>query len=744
MKKILLLLSLSVLFSANVFAGNYNNKLTFDTYVFMKMHENKSITNAKSKSQDYFLQSKNGIEYTKLYIKVDENYSKSQVENLGCKELVKTKSVALLSVPINQIEQLSAFDFVELIEIAKQPKPLLDKALSSSNVDMVHQGEGLDCSYFGEGVIVGVLDWGFDFTHPMFFDENWNPRIKRAWIPYFMEKPPANFENGFLVTTADELFDIMYSSSDSYHGTHVLGIAAGSKVVGQRNTYSGIASKSDIAVVELGYREKNYYYYNITAIEGLSYLFQYADSVGKPIVVNMSFGWTGYSCDGMNLSSIQMREVIEEHSPNGKIIVTSAGNAGSVNMHFENDFSNIKTVESGLPIDNNNTSPYFTAMGEIGEEFTATIKIVDSNFKTISDSIIISTSDAIGRYDTLFGINNQSLKFILYIYAGYSYLNEKPAMVVFLYDILSGSSNYKKNKEYMFIRLTGTSGNIHCWNQANGNNGGNFIVFTPNVNPDSKYTISTPGTEEEVITVGAYVTRDTIVSFIDDITPTNGVVDSIARFSSKGPLTDGRVKPDITAPGSQVYSAYNHFDNTFTNENKQKYIVDKVDNSYDNFHEFLSAQGTSMSAPMVTGIVALMLEVNPKLTQKEIKDIIRITAINDQYTGNAKENKSTIWGWGKIDAHAIMKHLTLGVEEEQDFIFNIFPNPITNGNTNIQVDNTTGMPYVINVFDETGKLVYLSSIESEKQIDLSKLPSGTYFIKLHNHKAKSIQKVVKM
>ena len=55
---------------------------------------------------------------------------------------------------------------------------------------------------------------------------------------------------------------------------------------------------------------------------------------------------------------------------------------------------------------------------------------------------------------------------------------------------------------------------------------------------------------------------------------------------------------------------------------------------------YKTMNGTSMASPMVTGIVALMLELNPKLTQTQIKDIIRATALNDSYTGDAINNKS--------------------------------------------------------------------------------------------------------
>ena len=752
MKKKLLLSIFSVLFFTSVFAENYN-KLTLDTYVFLKIHENQSIINNQIKSKDYFLQSKNGIEYTKLYVKVNENYSKSQVENLGCKELVKTKSVALLSVPIDKIEQLSAFNFVELIEIAKQPQPFLDKALPSSNVDLVHQGIDLERPYFGEGVIVGILDYGIDFTHPMFLDENGKERIKRAWVPYIHEElmefapPPGSFNSGFLLN--DLYVDIKsilnFSSNTNYHGTHVLGIAAGSRVEGQKYIHSGIATKSDIAIVELGpHSAATYTYESPTFIEGLAYLFSYADSMKKPIVVNMSFGAGGYPCDGMALRDLVVKEILNEN-PNGKIVVAGAGNSGNTNMHFENDFSSeIKSVECHLSTTDYYNYAVFTALGEVDKNFSVSIKMVDNNNVDITDSFVFSIpANAETHTDVnITSITNPAKKYSLYIWAtkSYSYshidyeTSGKPILYALMYDLTPGQGS-----EYMSVRLFADSGIIHCWNETH-THGRPFIIKTEGVEPDSKYTILTPGAIDEVITVGAYVTKDTILSYTEIKTPILQTINDIADFSSKGPLTNGKIKPDITAPGSHIYSAYNRF--VSLSNSYQIYIVDKTPNDV---HNFFAAQGTSMATPMVAGVVALMLELNPKLTQSEIKDIIRITAINDEYTGNVKENKSTIWGWGKIDAHEIMKQLKLDIEyDEQDFLFNISPNPITDGNANIQVENKTGMPYIINVYDETGKLVYLSSIDTEKQIDLAKLNTGTYFIKLHNHKSKSIQKVVKI
>jgi subtilisin family serine protease len=250
----LTLISLLVL-SFQMFSKDINKKLSFDTYIFLNQYEQTKINPVKKNLlKDYSFQSKNGVDLTKLYIKINTNYNQTALEKLDAKVLVKTKSVVLISVPVSKIEELTDLDFVEFIEVSKPPKPLLDKALPATNVDKVHQGIDLERSYFGEGVIVGVVDHGFDFTHPMFSDENGNCRVKRAWIVSDNSgNSPANFDIGTLYTNPNGIKNVVkYSSQNGYHGTHVLGIAAGSVVESVKSKYSGVASKSDIAVVDRG------------------------------------------------------------------------------------------------------------------------------------------------------------------------------------------------------------------------------------------------------------------------------------------------------------------------------------------------------------------------------------------------------------------------------------------------------------------------------------------------------------
>jgi subtilisin family serine protease len=669
-----------------------------------RYEQTKSNPAEKNLLKDYSFQSENGVDLTKIYIKINGNYNQTELAKLDAKVLVKTKSVVLISLPVTKIEEVAKLDFVEFVEISKPPKPLLDKALPSSNVDKVHQGINLKSEYFGEGVIVGVVDWGFDFTHPMFSDENGNSRVKYAWI-----------DSRSIYTDSSIIKDsVKYSYRYHYHGTHVLGIAAGSEVKGQKSTYSGVASKSDIAVVEL-WGDIN---------EALAYLFSYADSVGKPIVVNMSLSINdNIPFDGTHLSDLQTQELLNEN-PEGRILVAGVGNEGDINMHFENDFSQIQTVEGNLML-----SAGFAAIGEVDNNFSITIYVRDIMLgKAITDSFTISTTDNIESNRIIYSIDDSSKRYrlILQTAESSSISNARPIIYVYLYRY-SGNINYL---EALRFKLSATSGKIHIWNLRRYEQ---INIITPFLQSDSRYTIFSPALIEEVIAVGAYVSKY--------------ASGPLAFFSSKGPLIDGRIKPDITAPGSVLYSAYNSYDISLSDDYRARFIVDKTQ---DNLYEFLAAQGTSMSTPMVTGIVALMLEVNPKLTQAEIKDILRITAINDEYTGNVRENKSPIWGWGKIDAHAIMRRLDgSNIDETKNAIpFSVYPNPVINNEITISIANTatentiSDLPFVVNIYDVAGKLVYLSSMQNEKTFDISRLESGFYIVKIDNGKQSSVQKIV--
>jgi subtilisin family serine protease len=125
-------------------------------------------------------------------------------------------------------------------------------------------------------------------------------------------------------------------------------------------------------------------------------------------------------------------------------------------------------------------------------------------------------------------------------------------------------------------------------------------------------TVGTPGDAAKVITVAA-----------------SDKSDGLASFSSRGPTTDNRVKPDIAAPGVSIYAAARGTSCGDT-----------------------SMSGTSMATPHMAGVCALMLDARGTATPLQVKNVAGYTAIDKGNTG-----KDALWGWGRVDAYAAVNQI---------------------------------------------------------------------------------------
>jgi subtilisin family serine protease len=113
-----------------------------------------------------------------------------------------------------------------------------------------------------------------------------------------------------------------------------------------------------------------------------------------------------------------------------------------------------------------------------------------------------------------------------------------------------------------------------------------------------------------------------------------GAVDSagiIAYFSSNGPTSDGRTKPDVVAMGVDVYTAKSE-------------TITRNDSTYG------YSSGTSFSCPITAGVCALILSAHPELTPMQVRDALRNTA-------DKNNNPDNVFGWGLINAYeAVLYH----------------------------------------------------------------------------------------
>jgi subtilisin family serine protease len=217
------------------------------------------------------------------------------------------------------------------------------------------------------------------------------------------------------------------------------------------------------------------------------------------------------------------------------------------------------------------------------------------------------------------------------------------------------------------------------------------------------------------------------------------VLGSIASFSSKGPTADGRFKPDITAPGNVIVSSVSRFDSNYTSTSVETVsgLTDSINNWY-----FAAMQGTSMSSPMVAGIIALWLQAKPNLTVAQIKTILQ----NNSITAGLGSLPNNTWGSGKIDAYAGIQYINqfLNVETfDTSNNFIVYPNPTS---SKVYFDNSNFNFKEVTIYNYLGQEVAKTSFSNNinnQEIDMSNLATGVYVLKFSDGATSKSVKVVK-
>lgn len=582
-------------------------------------------------TEKYALILKDGILYANSFISIVNLSKVDEILKQGVLIGIQKGNVITALIPIEKLELLSTNPIISYIQIGEKVAPTMDNARTATNVNQVHTGTSLPQPYFGDGVVVGIIDGGFDYTHPNFYNSTGTSgyRVKRVWEQNATSgTPPAGYTYGRELSTTASILAAQRDVINQSHGSHVAGIAAGAGG-GASTTYTGVASKADLVFVSTNMTD-------LGVLEGIEYIQNYATSVGKPCVINMSLGKHIGPHDG---SSIFDKLCDSFFVGEGRILVGSAGNQGGDNLYLGKSFTATDTTLytfvsfPNSSLGTNGATP-IDIWGNVGDNFYVGVYVYNTSTSTFEDATPYLYNGAFtGTYShTLYDDDFWSPDAcVVDIATGIDPYNSKPRVLLSI-NHTAQDDNYR----FALIEVRATSAQTKMW--ANNAVFTNNSYSAPVLSGSSNSTMGEiGGTGKNMVSVGAYNSNAT----------PNG---AIAPFSSKGPTADGRTKPDITAPGNRVTSSVSRFDNNYLSGGAGwSDVVTGVSVGSTSWW-FAKMQGTSMAAPMTTGIIALWLEMYPDLTPNQAKSIFQSTAITDSYTGTIPTLGSNTWGWGKINA----------------------------------------------------------------------------------------------
>lgn len=683
-------------------------------------------------AREYELLKIDGTYYIGALALVDVNsIDEASLEQLSVISDSKINDLWTLRIPIDNFQEVLQIAGIKYLEIGEAVSPELRESTPSARVDSVHQGLGdLARSYSGKGVVIAVIDWGFDYTHPMFYDSTLTDlRLVRAWDQNkIVGTPPEGYNFGAEYKGTQELLaaqaDTNYVFGYSSHGTHVGGIAGGAGA-GRGYDLMGAAPEAELIFISLRRDAPS-------LIDAFSYVSNYAAARNKPFVVNMSFGSHLGPHDGTDLKNYGI-DII--HGP-GKIFVGSAGNNGTGTFHLDYNFKDnpmdtMKTVVNFRP-EPDGFGQTLSMWGSEHSDFAVSVLLARGNNDSVYQTPYYSSLDEPNFIDTLL-IEGDTL--IVRVQATRSFfLNNKPHIRMEL-----------KNTGSRKVVLHATSSNthLHMWNHVRMNNrttnwGVDLADNYPGaVGGDNIYAIGEPaGSGKSVITVGSY--RAEFISPLG-----NESYGHISTFSSRGPTVDERVKPDITSTGDQVLSSVNSFDITQTS------FAQEVEFNGKNYG-FRRFSGTSMSGPMTAGIVALMLEAHPTLSAMQAREVLKKTARLDQHTGDIPFEEGHIqWGWGKANALAAVKAVEMIASTKEiqlkENIFNLYPNPADHQVTiKLETASNEVLKSVdfFNIDGKESKQVTVEQGQTAVQVNISDLPAGVYLVRVATDSSFSMKRLV--
>ncbi|HTN17804.1 MAG TPA: S8 family serine peptidase, partial [Chitinophagaceae bacterium] len=183
--------------------------------------------------------------------KADATSIQAALNKINASVGTKAGIIWTVQVPVGNVLPFTKIPGIKYIQIDEPVvMPQLDSARVKTNVDSAHAGYGLPFGYSGKGVLLGIMDFGFDYNHPTMYDTTGKRyRIVRAWEMNATGTAPAGYSYGHEITDTNALKARGTDNNAQIHGSGVAGLCAGSGFGGPGKSYRGVAYESDMILV---------------------------------------------------------------------------------------------------------------------------------------------------------------------------------------------------------------------------------------------------------------------------------------------------------------------------------------------------------------------------------------------------------------------------------------------------------------------------------------------------------------
>jgi subtilisin family serine protease len=467
----------------------------------------------------------------------------------------------------------------------------------------------------GEGVLLGFIDTGIDYLNPIFQYADGTTQIAALWDQSIdnMEASAEIFYFGTEYTReqinaalkSDKPLESVPSIDEIGHGTTLAGLAGG--MPNATSDFSGVAPRCEFAVVKLKTAKANVKTYfgvpdNVICYsEGdimfaITYLVNTARKLNRPIAICIGLGTNQGSHEGLG----PLNDLITSYSNQaGLSLVIAAGNEGNAGHHY---FGEIDSTAGFTNVE--------LRVAEKENDFS--IELWGNTPGTYSIDITTPSGEYIPRIPARLG-EFRRLRFIFEnttIFIDYVIVEGKSGDELILIRFQKPTPGIWKFKVYGSKINSG----FHMWLPVRGfvSEGTSFL------NPNPYTTLTEPGNNMFAIVVTAY----------------NPANESLYLNASKGFTRNNIIKPDLAAPGVDVYSPLPG-------------------------GNFGVASGTSIAAALLTGVTAMLLEWGIVMGNNRSMDTYQIK----KYLIRGVNRKSNLtypnkeWGYGMVNIYGTFESL---------------------------------------------------------------------------------------